>query len=185
MQKMKSSNALLLLLLIQILCVLSFRTPAKLAAHNSAISFRENSYIKLNAASAEVPTAPNSRLRVTISGPSITSALFRAELKKELCFFRGCRASFVTPDNLSGVSELTCEGRTTQISRFLVWLEALSVEVANRKANFQGPSLVAYIDKMAWEEYKVSKPMRKVVNLAMHPASDIMRLALKIACDCN
>lgn len=181
---MKSSNVLLFLLL-QILCVFSFRTPAKLVTHYSAKSFHANSSIKLNAASSEVPTAPNSRLRVTISGPSITSALFRAELKKELCFFRGCRASFVTPDNLSGVSELTCEGRTTQISRFLVWLEALSVEVANRKANFQGPSLVAYIDKMAWEEYKVSKPMCKTVTLAMHPASDEMRLALKIARDCN
>jgi hypothetical protein len=183
MQKMKSPSALLLLLLIQILCVLSFRTPAKLATDYSTISFRENLSIKLNAATAEVPTSPNSRLRVTISGPSITSALFRAELKKELCFFRGCRASFVTPDNLTGVSELTCEGRTTQISRFLVWLEALSVEVANRKANFQGPSLVAYIDKMAWEDYKVPEPMVKTLNLAIYSVSNEIGRANKILCN--
>jgi hypothetical protein len=182
---MKSSSALLLLLLIQILCVISFRTPAKLVTGYSTISFRENLSIKLSAATAEVPTSPNSRLRVTISGPSITSALFRAELKKELCFFRGCRASFVTPDNLTGVSELTCEGRTTQISRFLVWLEALSVEVANRKANFQGPSLVAYIDKMAWEDYKVSEPMWNTLNLAIHSDSDQIGLAYELPCDSN
>lgn len=164
MQKMKSSTALLLLLLIQFVCVFSFPRVAKLATLHSTDSFREISFTILHAATAEVPTTPNSRLRVSISGPSITSALFRAELKKELCFFRGCRASFVTPDNLSGVSELTCEGRTTQISRFLVWLEALSVEVANRKANFQGPSLVAYIDKLAWEEYKVSQEIFRLLT---------------------
>lgn len=103
----------------------------------------------------DMPTTVNSRLKVTISGPSISSALFRAELKKELCFFRGCRALFSAPDNLSGLSELTCEGRTTQIVRFLTWLEQLSTDVSERKANFQGPSLVAYIDKICWEEYTV------------------------------
>ena len=105
--------------------------------------------------SIETPTTANSRLTVTISGPSISSALFRAELKKELCFFRGCRALFSAPDNLSGLSVLTCEGKTTQIVRFLTWLEQLSTEVSDRKANFQGPSLVAYIDKMSWEDYTV------------------------------
>ena len=113
-----------------------------------------NLYAELSP-SIEAPTTVNSRLMVTISGPSISSALFRAELKKELCFFRGCRALFSAPDNLSGLSVLTCEGKTAQIVRFLTWLEQLSTEVSDRKANFQGPSLVAYIDKMSWEEYTV------------------------------
>jgi hypothetical protein len=139
----------MLLSLMQLASVLSFK-------HTTFGLSRVRESWQLQSVSAEAPTTLNSRLRVTISGPSISTALFRAELKKELCFFRGCRASFVTPDSLSGVSELICEGRTQQISRFLVWLEALSVEISSRKANFQGPSLLAYIDKVAWEEYQVS-----------------------------
>ena len=39
--------------------------------------------------------------------------------------------------------------------RFLVWLDELSVDVANRKASFQGPNLIAYVDKMEWQDFKV------------------------------
>ena len=145
---MQITTILILLSLMQFASVLSFRPLVP------GLSRVRESW-KLQSVSAEAPTTLNSRLRVTISGPSISTALFRAELKKELCFFRGCRASFATPDSLSGVSELICEGRTLQISRFLVWLEALSVEISSRKANFQGPSLLAYIDKVAWEDYQV------------------------------
>lgn len=148
---MRLTTILMLLSLMQLASVLSFK-PTTLGLSRVRESWQ------LQSVSAEAPTTLNSRLRVTISGPSISTALFRAELKKELCFFRGCRASFVTPDSsLSGVSELICEGRTLQISRFLVWLEALSVEISSRKANFQGPSLLAYIDKVAWEEYQVTE----------------------------
>ena len=150
----------MLLSLMQLASVLSFK-PTILGLSRVRESWQ------LQSVSAEAPTTLNSRLRVTISGPSISTALFRAELKKELCFFRGCRASFATPDTLSGVSELICEGRTLQISRFLVWLEALSVEISSRKANFQGPSLLAYIDKVAWEEYQVSDK-----RLMIRPMSD-------------
>ena len=143
---------LLVILLIQISSTLSFMGTRTF--HTSSYTSKQSTS-DLLASSAEAPSTVNSRLKVSISGPSISSALFRAELKKELCFFRGCRASFISSDSLTGVSELICEGKTVQISRFITWLEALSVEVSNRKANFQGPSLVAYIDKIAWEEYKV------------------------------
>ena len=98
-----------------------------------------------------IPTAPETkeaRLVVQLSGPSVTSALFRAELKKELCFFRGCRAYF---DPSGEQSNLICEGQTKQIKRFIEWLSALSTDVSERKANFQGPSLVAYILSLNWE----------------------------------
>lgn len=92
----------------------------------------------LLAASVSIPPAPETekaRLVVQLSGPSVTSALFRAELKKELCFFRGCRAYF---DPHDAQSNLICEGQTKQIKRFIEWLSALSTDLSERKANFQG-----------------------------------------------
>jgi hypothetical protein len=102
------------------------------------------------------PSTDKARLALQISGPSVTSALFRAELKKELCFFRGCRAFFKTdPRNIqSDVAELVCEGKTVQMVRFLEWLNALSTDISERKANFQGPSLVSYITKLDWQDFK-------------------------------
>ena len=108
----------------------------------------------LSAGPISIPTAPETkeaRLVVQLSGPSVTSALFRAELKKELCFFRGCRAYF---DPSGEQSNLICEGQTKQIKRFIEWLSALSTDVSERKANFQGPSLVAYILSLSWEPVK-------------------------------
>ena len=98
------------------------------------------------------PTAEKARLALTLAGPSISTALFRAELKKELVFFRGCRAYF-TPVS-SDKSNLICEGKTVQIVKFLDWLNTLALEVNQRKQNFQGPNLVAQIISMSWEEYK-------------------------------
>ena len=108
----------------------------------------------LLAAQISIPTAPDTekaRLVVQLTGPSVSSALFRAELKKELCFFRGCRAYF---DPSDAQSNLICEGQTKQIKRFIEWLNALSTDVSERKANFQGPSLVAYITALSWEPAK-------------------------------
>lgn len=119
-------------------------------AHNHYRS----SQLLSTAAPIEAPTAISSRLKVTISGPSITSALFRSELKKELVFNRGCKALFYCNPELTNVCDVTCEGKTVQISRFLVWLEKLSIDSSLRKASFQGPNLVAYIDKLSWEEFQ-------------------------------
>jgi hypothetical protein len=105
------------------------------------------------------PTSEKARMRVKISGPSISTAIFRAEVKKELCFFRGCRATFIHDSTKESEAEILCEGKTVQISRFLEWLESLSVEIASRKANFQGPNLVAYIRGAAeWEDYRGDLP---------------------------
>lgn len=40
------------------------------------------------------PDALKSRVDIIVSGKAVTNALFRAELKKELTFFRGCAAAF-------------------------------------------------------------------------------------------
>lgn len=154
--------ALVLFLVLQIVTVSSFIIPTNVAkrAHFDCKSVNQlrierKALFELKAIFDDIPTTVNSRLKLTISGPSVSSALFRAELKKELCFYRGCRGLFTTSDSLSGISELVCEGKTAQISRFLTWLDELKVDVSARKASFQGPSLIAYIDKLGWEEYTV------------------------------
>ena len=53
-------------------------------------------------------------------------ALFRAEVKKELTFFRGCPAIFSNRNE--NISEITTEGKTTQIVKFVKWLNALGSE---------------------------------------------------------
>lgn len=47
-----------------------------------------------------VPTTAKARMRLIVGGNSVTSAVFRAELKKELTFFR---VNAVVTTNLNGV----------------------------------------------------------------------------------
>jgi hypothetical protein len=133
--------------LIQLICVSAYMPIFPKIAHSKL-------QLSSTAAPVEAPTAITSRLKVTISGPSITSAQFRSELKKELVFNRGCKALFYCDPSLTNICDVTCEGKTIQISRFLVWLEKLSIDVSLRKASFQGPNLIAYIDKITWSEFE-------------------------------
>jgi hypothetical protein len=113
------------------------------------------------AMSAVLPSAPSTdkaRLRLKVSGPSVSSALFRAELKKEICFYRGCRAEFIHNSQEPNEAEIVCEGKTLQISRFLEWMKVLSTDISQRKANFQGPSLVAYVIDAQWQDFKGDIP---------------------------
>ena len=125
-----AAYALLFVVVLHISCVTSFILPVNVVRKTHPgtrpiVLRRIDNYAERNALielraffdNIPTPTADKSRLRVTISGPSVSSALFRAELKKELCFYRGCRGLFTTLDSMSGVSELTCEGKTAQISR--------------------------------------------------------------------
>jgi hypothetical protein len=114
------------------------------------------------------PTTEKARLVVQLSGPSVTSALFRAELKKELVFFRGCRGHFAptsckTEDTVCEAT-VTCEGKTKQIERFVGWLAALSVDVALRPPNFQGPRMTAYMTSIEWVDYVGDLKVTKLVQ---------------------
>ena len=115
------------------------------------------------------PTTDKARLVVQLSGPSVTSALFRAELKKELVFFRGCKGHFAptTCKTEDAVCEatITCEGKTKQIERFVGWLAALSVDVALRPPNFQGPRMTAYMTAIDWVDYVGDLKVTKLVQL--------------------
>jgi len=89
-------------------------------------------------------TAPldveKTRLVLQIKGDTVNNALFRAELKKELTFFRGCSAVYI--QNGADTAEVVTEGKTKKLASFLEWLSALSLSVSQRRPSFQGPSLV-------------------------------------------
>ena len=80
------------------------------------------------------------RLVLQIKGDTVNNALFRAELKKELTFFRGCSAVYI--QNGADTAEVVTEGKTKKLASFLEWLSALSLSVSQRRPSFQGPSLV-------------------------------------------
>lgn len=104
------------------------------------------------ALSNSTPNSERARLVVHITGKHATNPLFRAELKKELTFFRGCGATF---DELGPeLAIITTEGRTTQLDKFLQWLKAFSVELTQRKPSFQSPSLIIYIRSLQWQDFK-------------------------------
>eukprot|EP01035_Chromulina_nebulosa_P020010 gene20010-25984_t len=102
--------------------------------------------------STNTPTTEKSRVNVIISGQSVGNALFRAEVKKELTFYRGCSATFKHSLG-SGFAELTAEGKTIQLSKFIDWLKALELDLSQRKAVFTGPSIVIKLFKIEWSDY--------------------------------
>jgi len=87
-----------------------------------------------------------------IKGDTVNNALFRAELKKELTFFRGCSAVHI--QNGADTAEVVTEGKTKKLASFLEWLSALSLSVSQRRPSFQGPSLVVYIQTAEWLDFK-------------------------------
>jgi len=86
------------------------------------------------------PDVEKTRLVLQIKGDTVNNALFRAELKKELTFFRGCSAVYI--QNGEDTAEVVTEGKTKKLLSFLDWLSDLSLSVSQRKPSFQGPSLV-------------------------------------------
>lgn len=109
-------------------------------------------------ASTAVPIdAEKSRLRLVVSGRPeyLESALFRAELKKELTFFRGC-AGLCSLNKATQKLEIVGEGKTKQLIRFLEWLTTLTTELVNRKPTFQGPALKIAIESVLWQPFEGS-----------------------------
>ena len=109
--------------------------------------------LHLNNVLTDIPNTEKSRLSLICVGKSIDSALFRAELKKELTFFRGCSGIYNLNPNTK-ILEIVGEGKTKQLSRFLEWMNSLTTELVTRKPNFQGPSIIIKIEKVKWTEYE-------------------------------
>jgi hypothetical protein len=131
------------------------------------------------------PTTEKARLVIQLSGPSVTSALFRAELKKELVFFRGCRGHFAPTvckaEDSTCEATVTCEGKTKQIERFINWLAALSVDVALRPPNFQGPRMTAYMTSIEWSDYVGDLKVTKLTTTSPPPIPTPIVLKLSVA----
>lgn len=99
------------------------------------------------------PTDEKSRLELVCTGKSIDSPLFRAELKKELNFFRGCAGKYdLNPS--TNVLEVVGEGKTKQLIRFLEWMKSMTTELNTRKPSFQGPAIMIKIDKAKWTTFQ-------------------------------
>lgn len=79
----------------------------------------------------EAPGAEKARLQLALVGKNVNNPVFRAELKKELTFFRSCSAAF--QKNSEEKATVIAEGKTKQLLRFIDWLEGLSTEVAPKK----------------------------------------------------
>eukprot|EP01031_Cornospumella_fuschlensis_P042511 gene42511-51937_t len=103
------------------------------------------------AMAAAPPASEKAQLSVLLQGEHSTNALFRAELKKEVTFFRGCAAHFAETSPKS--ARLVAEGKTAQLMHVLEWLRAYEKPLNERKASFQGPSLVVQISEVSWGEF--------------------------------
>lgn len=124
-------------------------------AYNRQTSERTNNfrfYPRWSAAVAgDESEAEKARLNIIVNGPHATNALFRAELKKELTFFRGCGASFTETAADSAV--IIAEGKKVQLEKFLAWLQFYGTELVQRKPSFQSPSLTVHIKEMNWQPF--------------------------------
>lgn len=98
-----------------------------------------------------LPTAEKARLFLKVIGQHSVNPLFRAELKKELTFFRGCGAYFSETGPDSAI--IIAEGKTAQLEKFIHWLQLFSVALSERKPSFQSPNLVVHIKEKQWEDY--------------------------------
>jgi hypothetical protein len=98
------------------------------------------------------PGEPKAGLKLVLRGSSIASAVFRADLKKEVTFFRGCAAEFqLNRKGDEGV--LVTEGKTASLAKVLDWLAALELPQSERKPNFQGPSVVIQVASGSWQPF--------------------------------
>lgn len=102
-------------------------------------------------ASSSAPSTEKARLQLSLTGPHASHQLFRAELKKELTFFRGCDALFYEIDATASV--IIAEGKTKSLEKFVSWVQVYGTELRLRKPNFQGPSLMIFIENIVWSPF--------------------------------
>lgn len=110
--------------------------------------------LRMNSNAGKIPNTEKTRLKVKCTGEYIDSALFRADLKKELTFFRGCSCVYNYNRPVNSL-EIIAEGKTKNLERFLNdWLTGLTTDLSQRKPNFQGPAFIIKIDSIDWESFQ-------------------------------
>ena len=122
----------------------------------------ESPYDVIETLASSLPSEESSTLRLRIKGGSVGTAIFRAELKKELTFFYGCGAKFTTPFNgCENEAEIVAEGKVASLKRFVsIWVKGVCSPINTRKPNFQGPPLIIEVLEGEWSPYS-SKLGRK------------------------
>lgn len=133
-------------------------TIATRSQHRKSIIFLSNTvsrpqirlYNKLSSAEDDV-LPDKAQVRISLEGPHSANPLFRAEVKKELTFFRGCHGLFIeiTPSTVL----IVAEGKRVQLDRFLSWLKQFSIPLTKRKPNFQSPRMMVDIRDIRWETF--------------------------------
>ena len=103
-------------------------------------------------AAAAPPSTDKARVRLVIEGPSVNNPVFRAELKKELTFFRGCKGKHIVQRGNANKAEIIGEGKTSALVKFLDWMSEFK-EGAKRKPNFQGPLITINISSLEWQPF--------------------------------
>jgi acylphosphatase len=100
------------------------------------------------------PVDEMSKMVLQVSGQSVDSAVFRAELKKELTFFRACHGEYLIHG--TDKAEIVAEGKTKQLEKFIVWVSSLTRKFEERTPTFVGPPIVIEIEDMKWEAFSGS-----------------------------
>lgn len=129
----------------------------------------ESPYKIVEDLTSSLPQEKSARVRLRIKGRSVSTAIFRAELKKELTFFYGCGAKFTTPYNgQEDEAEIIAEGRVASLKRFLgIWLKGLCSPMNTRKPNFQGPPLIVEVIEGEWGAH--SGELGKIFKISAGP----------------
>jgi hypothetical protein len=103
-----------------------------------------------------VPENADDKARVVfkLKGAALSTALFRAELKKELTMFRGCPARLELYSSQKEAA-LFAEGKAANLKRFGDdWLRTYTLPASERKASFQGPVMQVQVTSAKWEPFK-------------------------------
>jgi acylphosphatase len=143
-----AATIVLLLNIFFVQVVISFNYFQLSHAYLSTIERKKSPLYAISEKETDVVKA---RISVALNGPHAIHPLFRAELKKELTFFRRCSGKFNEINTNS--AHIIAEGKKQQLERFIQWLEKYSVPLVKRKVSFQGPSLLVYVHELKWEEY--------------------------------
>ena len=116
----------------------------------------ENAYKTIDEMKESTPSDDKCRMRLHVRGASVSSAVFRAEMKKELTFYYRCGAKFTTPyQGKDDEAEIIAEGKTASLKRFIgIWIKGVCSPMEVRKPNFQGPPLVIEVLEGTWEQIK-------------------------------
>jgi len=108
--------------------------------------------LKMSTSPPPPPATEKARLRLIIQGDSVNNPVFRAELKKELTFFRGCKGKHSVQKGNDKKAEIIGEGKTAALVKFLDWMSEFK-EGAKRKPSFQGPIITINISSLEWQPF--------------------------------